>query len=192
MQNYLAEKNLVIYFQICTYHLPDRSRYEVEATLKQRRDKVVSELFERCFIVGHLRCINVGKRWKSDIPTGTPRRIHIDSTSILRQYVKDQILTNFHVISTYFLDGISLIKKSTSFPRTFFDVISLVEKSMLFPHILFTIILLVEKSMLVLPWSVSPCFYLFFSTYLEANKNIWGAFPVIVTLNSWLLQDCSL
>ena len=102
MQNYLAEKNLVIYFQICTYHLPDQSRYEVEATLKQRRDKVVSELFERCFIVGHLRCINVGKRWKSDIPTGTPRRIHIDSTSILRQYVKDQILTNFHVISTYF------------------------------------------------------------------------------------------
>ena len=30
-----------------------------EDTLKQRRDKVVSTLFQRCFNVGHRRCINV-------------------------------------------------------------------------------------------------------------------------------------
>ena len=31
----------------------------VENTLKQRQDKVVSTLFQRCFNVGHRRCINV-------------------------------------------------------------------------------------------------------------------------------------
>ena len=36
------------------------------------------------------------------IPTGTPHRIHVDSTWILRRYVEDQISTNFHVVSTYF------------------------------------------------------------------------------------------
>ena len=39
---------------------------------------------------------------------------------ILHRHVKRQISTNFHVISTNFLDVISLIEKSTSFPRTFF------------------------------------------------------------------------
>ena len=66
------------------------------------------------------------------IPTGTPRQIDVDSTWILRGYVEDQISTNFHVISRYFFDVISLIEKSTSFPRTFFDVILMVEKSPLF------------------------------------------------------------
>ena len=37
----------------------------VENTLKQRQDKVVSTLFQRCFNVGHRRCINVIQRWKS-------------------------------------------------------------------------------------------------------------------------------
>ena len=35
---------------------------KVENTLKQRRDKVVSTLFQRCFDVGHRRCINVVQR----------------------------------------------------------------------------------------------------------------------------------
>ena len=39
---------------------------------------------------------------------------------ILHRHVKCQISTNFHVISTNFFDVISLIEKSTSFPRTFF------------------------------------------------------------------------
>ena len=39
----------------------------VEDTLKQRRDKVVSKLFQHCFNVGHRRCINVVQRGKSDV-----------------------------------------------------------------------------------------------------------------------------
>ena len=71
-------------------------------------------------------------------PTGTLRRIHVDLTWILRRYVEDQISTNFYVISTYFFDVISLVKKSTSFPRTFFDVISMVENLRCI-HVLFSI-----------------------------------------------------
>ena len=81
-------------------------------------------------------------------PTGTPRRINVDSTSILRQYIEEQNSTNLHVISTYFFDVISLIEKSTSFPRTFFNVISLIKKSTLFQGTFIDVILLVEKSML--------------------------------------------
>ena len=43
--------------------------------------------------------------WKSfvvNFPTGTPQRIHVDSTRILRRYVEDQISTNFHFISMHF------------------------------------------------------------------------------------------
>ena len=83
-------------------------------------------------------------------PTSTPRRIHIDSTWILRGYVEDQISTNFHVISAYLFDVISLVEKSTSFSRTFSDVISLVKKSTLFLRTLFDVILMVEKSTLFL------------------------------------------
>ena len=63
-----------------------------------------------------------------------------DWSSILRRYVKDQISTNFHVISTYFFDVTSLVKKSTLFPRTFFHVISIVEKSTLFVRTFFDVI----------------------------------------------------
>ena len=78
--------------------------------------------------------------------TGTPRRIDVDSTWILHRYVEDQISTNFHVISTYFFDKISLIEKSTSFPRTFFGVISMVKKPTLFPRTFFGVFSLVEIS----------------------------------------------
>ena len=44
------------------------------------------------------------------IPTGTPRQIDVVSTWILSGHVEDQILTNFHVISRYFFDVISLIE----------------------------------------------------------------------------------
>ena len=102
---------------------------------------------------------------ESSCPTGTLRRIVVDSTSIFRRYVEDQISTNFHVISTYFFNVILLIEKSTSFPRTFldvismleistffhltfFDVISMFEKSTLFPRTFFNVISLIEKSTL--------------------------------------------
>ena len=103
---------------------------------------------------------------KRDNPAGTPRRIDVGSTWILRRYVKDHISANFHVISAYFFDVISMLEKSTLFPRTFFDVISLAKKSTLFlctfydffstvkistlfPHTLFDVISLVKKSTFV-------------------------------------------
>ena len=81
-------------------------------------------------------------------PMGTPHRFDVDLTLILRRYVEDQMSTNFHVISTFFFDVISLIEKSTSFSRTFFDVISMVEISAFFPRTFFDIISMFEKSTL--------------------------------------------
>ena len=72
-------------------------------------------------------------------PKGTLRQIYVGSTSILRRYVEDQISRNFHVISTYFFDVISMVEKSTLFPRTFIGVILLVEKSTLFPGTFFDV-----------------------------------------------------
>ena len=60
---------------------------------------------------------------------GIDKNLNEHTTSILSQYVKDQILTNFHVISTYFFNVIlliekwSMVKKSTPFPHTFCGVI---------------------------------------------------------------------
>ena len=75
-------------------------------------------------------------------PTGTPCRIDVDSTLILRGYVEDQISTNYprrfqvllrcnfadrkiHVVSTYFfrrnLDGRKIQAVSTYFCRCNFD-----------------------------------------------------------------------
>ena len=135
-------------------------------------------------------------------PTG---RFDVDSTSMLRRYVEGQSLTNFHVISTYFFDVTSLVKKYTFFPRTFFDVISMVEKSTWFPKIFFDVISIVEKSTLfpltffdvILMVEKST---LFTRTFLDeismgknstsllvkllANENIGGGFPLLVTLNN--------
>ena len=83
-------------------------------------------------------------------PMGTLSRVDMNSTSILCRYIKDQISTNFHVISTYFFDVILPIEKSTSFPHTFFNVISLIEKSTLFPLAFFDVISLAEISTLFL------------------------------------------
>ena len=77
-------------------------------------------------------------------PMCIPRRLDVDSTWILRRYVEDQISMNFQVIFTYFFDVISLIEKSTLFPRTFFDVISFVEISTVFLLTFFNVILMVE------------------------------------------------
>ena len=182
-----------------------------------------------------------------DNPMGTPRRIHVDSTWILRGYVKDQISTNFHVISAYLFDVISMVEKSTWFPRTFFDVISLVEKFTWFPRTFFDVISMVEKStwfprtffyvtsmvekstwfprtfFVVISMVEKPTLFprtficaismveictLFSLTFFDVTlmgkdlasflvsckimKTFEKLFPVFVTLNSWLLQDCSL
>ena len=80
--------------------------------------------------------------------TDSQRALHVESTSILRRYVENQISTNYYVTSTYFFDLISLVEKSTLFPRIFFDVIWMVEKSTLFPSTFFDVISMVEKSTL--------------------------------------------
>ena len=64
----------------------------------------------------------------------------------INRYVEDQISTNFHVILRTFFDVISMVEKSTLFPRPFFDVISMYEKSTLFPLPFFDVISLVEIS----------------------------------------------
>ena len=81
-------------------------------------------------------------------PTGTPRWIDVESSWILCEYVEEQISTNFHVVSIYFFDVVSLIEKSASFPGTFFDIISMVKKYALFPQTGSDLILMVEKSTL--------------------------------------------
>ena len=121
-------------------------------------------------------------------PTGTPRRIHVDSTWILRRYVEEQISTNFHVISAYFFDVISMVKKSTWFPRTLFDVISLVEKSTWFPGTFFDVISMVEICTLFLLTFfdlilMGKDLTLFLVSY-KLMKTFENFFPVFVTLNS--------
>ena len=70
-------------------------------------------------------------------PTGTPRRIHVDTSK-----------TKFWRISAYFLNVISMVQKFTSFPCNFFDVISLVGNSTLFPRTFCDVIWMAEKSTL--------------------------------------------
>ena len=135
-----------------------------------------------------------------------PKRAHhVESTWILRRYVEDQISTNFHVISAYFFDAISMIEKSTSFPRTFFHVISLVEKSTLFPRTFISATLLVENSTLfrrtffdvISMVEICTLFLLTFFDVILMGKNSTSflvscklmktfekVFPEFVTLNS--------
>ena len=107
---------------------------------------------------------------------------------ILRRYVKDQVLTNFDVISAYFFDLIPMVDKSTSFPRTFFDVLLLVEKSKLFPCTLFDVICLVETCTLFLLTFLDVILIGKNSTSLLVNcklkKTFEEVFPVFVTLIS--------
>ena len=139
-------------------------------------------------------------------PTGTPRRIDVDSTRILCRYVEDQISMNFHVISTYFFDVISMVENFTWFPCTFCDVISSVENSTLFPRTFFNVISTVEKSTLFPRTFFDVISMVVVSTYFyRCNFDGWNmhiaffrrnfdrqrfdiifgkVFPVFVTLNS--------
>ena len=54
----------------------------IEDTLKQRQDKVISTFFQRCFNVGHQRCINV-ENLTSDFAsfsTSNQRYFNVDPT----------------------------------------------------------------------------------------------------------------
>ena len=118
---------------------------------------------------------------------------HVESTSILRQYIKDQISMRFHVFfrcnfagrkihvaSTYvyrcYFTGRKIHVVSTYFFRCNFDGRKIYVVSTYF----FDVISLIKLSTLFLPWSVSPCFYLFFSTFLCRFSRRFSR----VTLNS--------
>ena len=87
-----------------------------------------------------------------------------------------------------------MVEKPTLFPRTFFDVILLVQKFTLFPRTFLNVILMVKNP---------RCLHVLFSTKfdgqkfdvvlvkLQANENIRGGFPLLLTLKSLLLQECS-
>ena len=130
----------------------------------------------------------------------TKRAHHVESTSIQCGYYVDTSKTKFRRISTSFprtfFDVIWLIEKSTLFPRTFFDVISMVVKSTLFPLTSFDVIWLVEISKLFLLTFFDVILMGKNSTLLLVScklmKTFEKVFPVFVTLNSWLLQDCFL
>ena len=112
-----------------------------------------------------------------------------------------------------FYDVILLVKKSTLFPCTFFDVISMVENSTLLPRTFLDVISTAEKSTLfpriffkvISMGEICTLFLLTFFDVILIGKNLTSflvscklmktfekVFPEFVTLNSWLLQDCSL
>ena len=112
-----------------------------------------------------------------------PHWFDVDITSLRQRLNFDKFSRHFQVLFwcnfadrkiTSFLrtfsDVISMVEKSTLFLHTFFDVISMVEKSTLFPCTFFDVIFLVKISTLFLPWSVSPCFYLFFRSFWKLMK----------------------
>ena len=76
--------------------------------------------------------------------TSNPRRFGVDIALIRRRPNFNEFPRHFRVL----FDVISIVKESTSFPRTFFNEISLVEKFTLFPPTFFDIISMGEKSTL--------------------------------------------
>ena len=118
-----------------------------------------------------------------------PHRFDVDITSLRQRLNFDKFSRHFQVLfwcnfadrkMTSFLrtfsDVISMVEKSTLFLHTFFDVISMVEKSTLFPRTFLDVIFLVKVSTLFLPWSVSPCFYLFFRRFCNQMKTFEEVF----------------
>ena len=124
--------------------------------------------------------------------TSNPRRFDVDITSICRRPNFDKFPRHFrvlfrcdfagrkiHVVSTYFFrcnfDG----RKIHVVSRTFISVISMVEICTLFLLTFFDVILMGKD----LTSFLVSC---------KLMKTFEKVFPVFVTLNSWLLQDCSL
>ena len=66
--------------------------------IEERRVNLSSKtLFQRKIFIDFVD--NIGS---IHYPTGTPHEIDVDSMSILRRYIEDQISTNFHVIFSTF------------------------------------------------------------------------------------------
>ena len=169
-------------------------------------------IISRAFKITFYQLSTVKQKILKSNPTGTPRRTDLDSTLILRPYAEDQIVVNFHVTFTCFFDIILLIEKFTSFPRTFFDVMSMVEKSKLLSRTFIDVISLVKKNSCVSTYffrcnfdgrKIHVVLYDFFDetstrknstpllVKLQANENIRGRFPLLVTLKNWLSLNFS-
>ena len=141
--------------------------------------------------------------------TLNPRRFDVDIKLIRRRPNFDEFSRHCRVLD----DVILLVEKSTFFPRTLFDVILMVEKSKLFPRTFIGVISLVENSTLfprtflhvISMVKICTLFLLTFFDVILMGKDLTSflvscklmktfekVFPEFVTLNSWLLQDCSL
>ena len=104
----------------------------------------LSQRFLEAFKFYHmLVSFDSGTIFKNQLPNND-----IYLMSILRRYAEKKILINFHVISTYIFDLISMDEKSTSFWHIFFDVISMREKWTSFRRTFFNPISMAKKSML--------------------------------------------
>ena len=104
------------------------------------------------------------------------RKIHVVSTYFFWYNFAGR---KIHIVSTYFFRCNFMVQKSTWFPRTFIGVISMVEICTLF-LLTFLDVILMGKD---LTWFLLSC---------KLMKTFEKVFPLFVTLNSWLLEDCSL
>ena len=118
------------------------------------------------------------------------RKIHVVFTYFFRCNFDGQ---KIHVVSTYFFDVISMVAKSTLLPRAFFGVISFIEIPCVSTYFFWR-----NFDDQIIHFVCTHFFRRNFDEIevvvakLYANENIRGGFPLIVTLKSWLLQDCSL
>ena len=105
----------------------------------------------------------------------TGKKIHIVFTSFFKHNFAGR---KIHIFLHTFFNVTSMIEKSMMFPRTFVDIISLAEKSKLILLTFFNVILIDKNSTT-------------FLVKLQANENLWGCLPLLLTLKSWFLQCCS-
>ena len=157
-----------------------------------RKIHVVSTYFFRCNFAGRkihvvstyfFRC-NFAGRKSHVVPTYffrrnfAGRKIHVVSTYFLRCNFNGRKI-HIHIISKYFFrcnfDG----RKIHVVSRTFISVISMVEICTLFLLTFFDVILMGKN-------------LTSFLVNCKLMKTFEKVFPVFVTLNRWVLQDCSL
>ena len=113
--------------------------YEINNTIITHRHLIYIDLHFHLKIPHQVLVDNPSTQWAHYVQC---------TTLILHWYIEDQISTKFHVTFTYFFDVIPLMRKSTSFPRTFVPVILLLQKSMFYARTFIGLILLAKKSTL--------------------------------------------
>ena len=138
---------------------PVQNETIIETTTSQDKEAITIEEDKNHFTI-HMTFAFLKENLEKDnflarpIPNGHNTSNHVNLTWILRRYVEDQISTSFHVISGYFFDVISIVEKSTLFPRTFICVISVVKNARCF-HVTLS---------MQFRWPKNPsCFHVLFS-----------------------------